>query len=826
MTDLPAVPSGGDRPVAPRWADPSALSVSTRGVGAGSRGAWPDGAGDEVDIRDLWRILKRRRRTIALTMLGVTAAVVAYVLVVTPTWQAQTLILVEDQDPGTIIAPTLTALTGLPGGGGQIETEMRLAQTRPVMEDVVEALDLNFVVTDPRDVPRRELFVAHDFGRGTVAGDYEIRPAGSGSYGIRSTGKDTPALDATFSPGERVELPGGWFVLADLAAARGAEEDPLPTAIGIATVPFQEAVTDLSETMWVDRPDRDAAVLQIAYRTADQALVHEVPNAIAERFIARRIGQQKIEAMSTVAFLEDQVEDTRRDLERVEAELQSYREGQQIVALGAEAEAQVSRLASLQARRTQLEAERSTLATLLAEIEAGEGAADYRRLASFPTFFSNDAIAQLLVKLIETEQTRTDLLSRFTASHPDVVALETRIDQLEAQLGSIGRNYLASLSDQVIALDTVLAGFGAELERIPEREIIAARIGRQVDMLGQLYTVLQTRLKEAQVNEAIDDSSVRIVERAIEPLRPVSPRPALAVGMALLLGLVLGLILAFVRAYLDRRLDSSDRIDALYGLPTMARIPALGLDNGREGRAAALVTLNEAGSVAAESFRLLRTNVGLLRGRLGADDIVITSPSSGEGKSITAANLAIALAQGGVSTVLVDADMRAPVQHAQFGIQRTPGLSECLLADGLVDGTLRPTPLDALVVLPAGRRPPNPAELLDSPAIDRLLAALRDRFDAVVLDAPPILSATDSALLAPRTDGVILVVRAGKSEKDAIAAAIERVRQVGGNLLGMVVNDARSERSYPAPVDEDVEGKLSRSGGVGSLLRRLGAPFS
>lgn len=827
MTDLPAMPPAGDRPVPARRADPSRLSEPATGGRVGGSAPWPDAGVDEVDIRDVWRALQRRWGTIASTALLATALVAAYVLLATPTWNARTLILVEEVDQGLLINPAVSALTGISGGGSQIETEMRLVQTRPVLEDVVDVLDLNFVVTSPRDVPVRRLFDARQFGRETPYGRYEIRAEGSGRYRVRSADEDTPALDVAFSPGDRVEIPGGWFVLGDIATAPRPDGHPFPMHVDVETLPFQEAVAKLSETISVDRPDPEAGVLRIGYRTTDRSLAYEVPNAVAERFIARRVDHQKIEAMSTVAFLENEAEDTRQRLERVEAELQSYREGQQIVAIGAEAEAQVSRLAALEGQRTQLEAERSALASLVDEIESSEGPADYRRLASFPTFFSNAAIAQLLVKLVEAEQDRTDRLSRLTPSHPDIVALDTRIAQLEAQLGSMGRNYLRSLSDQVAALDAALAGFGAELESIPEREIVAARISRQVDMLAELYTVLQTRLKEAQVKEAIDDSGVRIVEHAIEPLEPLSPRPVRDIALAMVVGLLLGVVFALARVYMDRRLDPSDRIDSLYGLPTMARIPPFGLENGREGPAAALVTLNEAGSVAAESFRVLRTNVGFLRSRLGADDLLITSPAPGDGKSITAANLAIALAQGGVSTVLVDADMRAPVQHAQFGVERSPGLSDYLRADKPVDGILRPTTLDALVLLPAGGRPPDPAVLLDSPAMDRLLAALRERFDAVVVDAPPILSASDSTLLAPRMDGVIIVVRAGRSEKDAIAAAIEQMRQVGAAVLGMVVNDARGEPTYRAPyAEENPAGDRGESRGVGSLLRRIGAPFS
>jgi Mrp family chromosome partitioning ATPase len=167
---------------------------------------------------------------------------------------------------------------------------------------------------------------------------------------------------------------------------------------------------------------------------------------------------------------------------------------------------------------------------------------------------------------------------------------------------------------------------------------------------------------------------------------------------------------------MDRRLHSSDRIEAIFGLPTMARIPGLALGNGREGRERSLVTLDAASSIGAESFRNLRTNVRFVREGRGASEIVITSPSPGEGKSLTAANLAVALAQQDRSTLLIDADMRRPIQHQKFNVEPSPGLSETLLADELREGAIRSTMLDSLFILPAGRLPPNPAELL---AVDK-----------------------------------------------------------------------------------------------------------
>ena len=206
----------------------------------------------------------------------------------------------------------------------------------------------------------------------------------------------------------------------------------------------------------------------------------------------------------------------------------------------------MQRLAELQTERTQLDAERSSLANMLSQIDQETGQPNYRRLAAFPTFLQNDAIADILQELIAADRAKTELLVRVTPNHPDMIAVDNRIAQLEEQLGAIGRNYLGSLDDQIASLDAVLARFGSELEQIPEREVQFARLERQTLMLAELYTMLQTRLKEAQVAEAVEDPSVRVVETAILPIEPVSPRPMRNMALGGILGLMLGVGLAFV----------------------------------------------------------------------------------------------------------------------------------------------------------------------------------------------------------------------------------------------------------------------------------------
>lgn len=744
----------------------------------------------EMDLRDFWSVLRRRRWIVAGTLATVLTAVALYTWTKVPVWQASALIRIDDPRRSSVTAVDLiTALQR----GSEIETEMHILSTRPILADAVDRLDLHFRVLEPRDVPRHLIFERIEFGRQTPKARYAIRREGDAPR-LRSLPVDGEGvrLEVALRPGEPLEVPGGSFAVAS-GAGRAAG---LPGELRVETVPFTEAVEALQKELEVMRPDRRANIVRVSYQGTDRELVRQVPDAIAAGFIAERQRVQKTEVRSTVAFLQEQSELLRSQLEAAERELQAFRQGQQIVALGTEAEAQVQRLAELQTQRTQLAAERQALANLIDGIDAAAGERpDYRRLAAFPTFLRNQAIADILQQLTAATRSRIQLLGQLTQEHPDVVALDLQIDALEGQLGEIGRNYLQSLNDQIASLDAVLTRFGAELEEIPAKEVQFARLERQTKLLAELYTLLQTRLKEAEIAEAVDDPTVRIVEASVLSSDPVSPRPARNMALAGILGLLLGVGLAFVRDYFDNRVHSTEDVEGEFGVPAIGRIPTLPLANGRPRGDEALVTLQAGPSVGAEAFRILRTNVRYVRDGIGAREIVVTSPGPREGKSLTAANLAVAFAQQGIRTVLVDADMRRSVQHLQFGLPREPGLSD-VLAGGAELDAVRATETPGLAVLPAGAPVPNPAELLGSRRLAELFAELRDRFEAIVIDSPPMLAVTDASVLGRNAEGVVLVVRAEQTDRDAVLHALAQLRQVGATVLGLVVNDTRADGAY------------------------------
>ena len=203
-----------------------------------------------------------------------------------------------------------------------------------------------------------------------------------------------------------------------------------------------------------------------------------------------------------------------------------------------------------------------------------------------------------------------------------------------------------------------------------------------------------------------------------------------------------------------------------------------------------LITVRDPQAPASEAYRTLRTNLQFtaLRGQLRT--LVVTTPGAGEGKSSAAANLAVTMAQAGRRVILVDADLRRPAQHELFGVTREPGLSDTLL-DPSAPPALRESGVEGLRLLPAGSAPPNPAELLASETMEALVTWLANEADIVIFDAPPVVPVTDAAILGARTDGVLLVIQAGKTKRDQAARARTLLEQVGARLIGTALTNAR-----------------------------------
>jgi succinoglycan biosynthesis transport protein ExoP len=299
------------------------------------------------------------------------------------------------------------------------------------------------------------------------------------------------------------------------------------------------------------------------------------------------------------------------------------------------------------------------------------------------------------------------------------------------------------------------------------------------------------KLAEAQAT-----NNLVIVESAQVPRKPIRPRPPLTGLLAAVVGVLVAVGGAFLIEYLDDSIKTPDDVTRVSGLPTLGAIVQLRDSGG--GRQ--LVASTESKAPESEAYRTLRTNIQFSSVDKPVKTLLVTSSGPSEGKSTTAANLAVVVAQTGQQVIVVDADLRRPVLHRVFGVPNNTGLTTALLAgdDTGLESHLRPTKVDNLVVLTSGPIPPNPSEMLGSHRMASLIERLSQLADVVIFDSPPVLAVTDAAVMGRQVDGVVLVTDARQTREMALARAVSELQNTGANVLGVVLNrlDSRGGSSY------------------------------
>ncbi|MBI4538216.1 MAG: polysaccharide biosynthesis tyrosine autokinase [Gemmatimonadetes bacterium] len=752
-------------------------------------------------------VVRRHLLLVAGTPAALVLGTVVFLLVSTPIYEASTSIRIDERRSNVAVLDVLRTLSG----GSPVNTEIEVLRSRTLAEEVVDSLDLDVRMKEPGRTQRRELLAHLSAVPDTLGAKYTFEREPEGVFRVRG--------DYTVPRSPGAILPFARRVTRELGRVRVGERAQLdaltlelaPDAVEhaeivIEQVPFHKVVKRLRRELSVTRPVREASIAVARYEGPDPELVQAVPDLVARRFIAQRRAVHGAEAGSMLLFLGEQVDTVSRHLSVSEDALRSFRERNQVVAPEAEADAQVKRLVELRAQRDAFDAERAALARLVAEVEAAGpvGRAEpspYRRLIAFPTLLRNPAASELLRVLAELENQRSELLTRRTADDPDVAILVERIRDMEAQLGAIAASYVRGLENQVASLDAVLAEFRDEVQAIPAKDIAFARLTRETQVLSEIYALLRTRAKEAEIAAAVEDVSIRVVDPAAYPREPVRPRPLLSLVLALALGTVLGVGGAFAREYADATIRTREELQGVTGLPVLGLLPSLdgaaALEGRRRGarrgrtRRPLLLSDGDMPLPLAEAFRALRTNLSLARPDAVPRSLVITSPMRGDGKTTTAANLGLVLAQQGRRVLVVDGDLRRGELHDLLGVPKEPGLSDVVAGRVALEEAIRELPVGdgrSMAFLSAGRPADDPLALLGSPAMERVLRALEERFELVILDAPPLNVVSDAAVLGSKAHAVLLVARAGTAQPAPLTFALEQLADARAPVLGAILN--------------------------------------
>jgi non-specific protein-tyrosine kinase len=336
---------------------------------------------------------------------------------------------------------------------------------------------------------------------------------------------------------------------------------------------------------------------------------------------------------------------------------------------------------------------------------------------------------------------------------------------------------IQEIEDSIQTLQS--AGEGADQNEL-------SRLQEQLAQYRNSHSALQSSLSNIGLAEANSGATVTVVSPAMRPLVPIRPQTLRNTLLAAAVGAMLAAGLAFLIEYLDDTVKAPEDLK-LAGLSVVGIVQRV--SNQGNGNAPQVFAISQSRSMAAESYRTLRTNLQFSSLDRPLHSLVVTSAVATEGKTTTAANLAVVMAQAGKRVVLVDADLRRPSAHRLFGLSNGTGLTTALVeAPMAVNGYLQETEVQNLRVLSAGPVPPNPQELLGSRRMEELLHKLEESTDIVVLDTPPTLVVADANVLAARADGVLLIVNTESTRRAAVQRAVEGLHQVGANLLGGVLN--------------------------------------
>jgi capsular exopolysaccharide synthesis family protein len=540
-------------------------------------------------------------------------------------------------------------------------------------------------------------------------------------------------------------------------------------------------------------PIRNSRLVKIHFDSQFPDLAAQVPNTLSAGYIQQNLETRFVATQQAKEWLTGQLEDLKAKVERADEALQSFGSKHDIVSLEEKENVTMQRLTELNDTLTKAESERMAKEALYRQTKD-------RNFDALPSILENKLIMDLRQVHIQLEAQYTKLSETYKPEYPEMVRLRSQMQsiqkRIDAEIGkiitSIKNDYELGLRKEAL-LRQAFDQQKAKVMEMKEKAIQYNILKREADTNKELYKGLLQRMKEAGVSAGIMASNIQVVDEAEVPTRPFKPNKRLNLLLAAIVGLFLGVGLAFFFEYLDNTVKTPEDVEELIRLPSFGMVPEISYGRRRRLERGAsypveLVTFGHPKSILSEAFRNIRTSILLSSSERPPKRIVITSANLAEGKTTVAINTGIALSQTGANVVLVDGDMRKPRIHTIFNEEDGAGLSNFLSGNTEFDSIIKKTEIPNLSYVPCGPIPPNPSELLGSNLFKKMLESLGERFDHIMIDSPPVLGFADALILSRCVDGVILVAMGGKTPRETLQRAKEVLLQVNAKVLGVVIN--------------------------------------
>ncbi len=584
-------------------------------------------------------------------------------------------------------------------------------------------------------------------------------------------------------------------------------------------------------------PVRDSEVIKITAKGRDPRDAALIANLYAQAYYDRNLRMSRTRSKAARIFLGKQLKAKHKELQKAEKALQDYMEKTGIVSIDAESQKIIDQLSELQAQYDNVDIEIQSVRQSL-NFYRQQIARQEPNVAKIMSEAGDPYIRLLQEEIAQLEVERDITISQNPNALEDPVykeklmKIDSQIKNLRAKLRKRTKEYLKSilpgqladpakylvevkqkifetqinlqaLEAKKKALEKVLKDYRTKFEKIPKKSIEFARLQRARLSAEKLYLLVEEKYQEATIAEQSQFGYIEIIDKAIVPEIPISPKVRMNLILGALLGLGLGIGLVFLLEYLDVSIRTPEDLKKK-GYKPLSVIPSMDsqfLNEVKENKKDLkldphlVAYLNPRSSVA-EGYRRLRTNLQYARLDKPLKSMVVTSPNPKEGKSTTAANLAITFAQAGINTLLVDTDLRRPSIHRLFGLPKEPGIINHLFGKNELNEVIHESGIENLSIIPCGIIPPNPSEVLAAPQTHELIAKLKEMYDIVIFDSAPILAVTDASVVSTQVEGTLLIILAGTTVMDELEHSIEQLERVNAHILGVAMNNFDIKRAY------------------------------
>ncbi len=571
-------------------------------------------------------------------------------------------------------------------------------------------------------------------------------------------------------------------------------------------------------------PVVETRLVEVSYTSRHPVLAADVVNALVEEFISYSIETKYEATQQTSEFLSEEIAKLRDDLGAKERDLQRYGEEKKLLFLNKDESSVVTKFSDVSSALTEAQVDRIKKESMFRELKG-------LSLDTLPQYIDNPLIQGLKTSYTQTKNEYDEKIKVFKPDYPEMVKLKARLDSMKSELeNEIRKAVDASEADfraaqkKEASLQNMLETQRTEVSRTDSNAILYNSLRIEVENMRNLLNSLTAKQNETLVSARLGGlrtSNIKIIDRALVPGGPFTPNTQRNLLMALLIGLVGGLGLVFLAEYLDNTVKGPEDAEKLTGLPSLGIIPFLepagakkhgetyGAYSYGAENAPASETMPEVSDIElinhlypkfsiSEDYRTVRTSILFSNAERQPKTICFTSTLPQEGKTATVANMAVSFAQLEGKVLLIDCDLRKPRLHKVFKVRNLVGLSGCLTGKVTFDDAVQKTAIGNIWVLPSGPHPPNPAELLNSRRMKDLLAEVRDRFDFVLLDTPPVLAVIDPVIISSLADCTVVIIRAGRTTRKPLDRAVDELRKSKSEIVGVIFNEVKLGRQGAA----------------------------